>query len=218
MKGPQAGEWPILRALLPDDPVVYVDIGAGEPEECSNTIGFYQTGGYGLLIEPRPEVVRQLQLTRPRDIVVPLAAWDSSEKLVMRLCAGCSTVRSDWPIPRTEGLKEIPAEPTRDILDNAPTIRDTCQLCSIDVEGAEANVLRGIDWTTFRPSLFIIEYITWSDTNNSRDMSHEWESYLLDEGYQEIDRSWLNILYGTPELADHWRRIKHLVPPPHVKA
>ena len=215
MNGPQAGEGPLLQALLPNAPVVYVDIGAAEPSECSNTWPFYKTGGYGLLIEPRLDMVTQLIRHRPRDITIPIVAWDRHERLTMNLAAGASSLRPDWPGPPSTGQTEVCAVPTRQILDCFPHIRDACQLCSIDVEGSERQVLEGIDWNTFRPSLIIIEYITWDPQGPGIDVSHEWIECLINAGYVEVARSWLNIIFGTPAMCSSWESMKHRVPPPH---
>lgn len=215
MNGPQAGEGPLLHALLPSAPVIYVDIGAAEPAECSMTWPFYQEGGYGLLVEPRLDMAAQLMKHRPRDITIPVAAWNCHDRLTMMLAAGASSLRRDWPSPPPSGEVEVCAVPTSQILDCFPHIRDACQLCSIDVEGSERQVLDGIDWRTFHPSLIIIEYITWDPQGPGVDVSHEWVEYFTKAGYAEVSRSWLNIIFGTPEMCRSWESLKHEVPPPH---
>ena len=52
--GSQFDEDEILAGLLPEEFGVYVDIGAFDPVECSNTWQFYKRGWRGLLVEPLP--------------------------------------------------------------------------------------------------------------------------------------------------------------------
>ena len=215
MKGCQAGEWDTLRALLPDDPVVYVDIGAAEPDECSNTWGFYRDGGAGLLIEPRTELHAAIARARPRDTLDGRAAWDSQQTLPLRMAGGCSSLRADWAIGDAP-VRMVPAAPTQEILDEHPSIRDRCQLCSVDTEGTEAHVLAGIDFQRFRPAVFIVEYITYDPLKPGRDISHEWRDYLLGAGYAEVARSWLNIIFGLPPIVARWQAVQHAVRHPNA--
>lgn len=211
MKRCQAGEWDALRNLLPEDPIFYVDIGAAEPEECSNTIGFYDDGGYGLLVEPRTELHGLIQKRRPRDVIDGHAAWDSAQTLPMRMAGGCSSLRGDWAIDPSSPIKQIPARRTQDILDAYPAIRDACRFCSIDTEGTEARVLAGIDFERFHPDVFMVEYIAFDPRGPGDDLSGEWRHFLLDNGYAEITRSWLNILFGIPEMVTRWGEIRNSV-------
>lgn len=216
MNGPQGGEWETLRALLPIDPVVYVDIGAGEPEECSNTYGFYQAGGRGLLIDPRPEVWPLLEEKRPRDLLAKVAAWDNSTVKQMRMAGGCSSLRRDWPISKRAPMVTVRCEKTQDIIDRYADVRTLCQLCSVDTEGTESRVLSGIDFDVFRPDVFIVEYITFDPNGPGKDLSSEWKHILLDAGYQEITRSWINIIYGLSHIVDRWNHIKDSVNHPNA--
>lgn len=215
MKRCQAGEWEALRFLLPDDPVVYVDIGAAEPDECSNTWGFYEAGGYGLLVEPRVELHGLLRAKRPRDRLAGDAAWDAAGELPLRMAGGCSSLRPDWPIGNAPS-RTVTTRPTQEILDGYPAIRDACRFCSIDTEGTEAHVLRGIDWTRFRPEVVMVEYIEFDPRGPGRDLSHEWVHYLTDHGYVEVVRSWLNILFGVPSVVARWQAGQHVVRHPEA--
>ncbi len=156
-RGSHNNEDAILRSLLPDDPVIYIDVGAAEPVQCSNTWQFYEAGGYGLLIEPLPEWWGSLLRHRPRDRLWPTAASDRNDKATFELFGSGSTLgdrghvapKSEWT---TIGLMRF-----GDILNLFPAIRDACKFCNIDVEGHEIHVLAGIDWDTFRPDVFCIE-------------------------------------------------------------
>ena len=54
-RGSQCEEDEILREFLPGGGT-YVDIGAGEPVQCSNTWAFYERGWRGLLVEEFPGI------------------------------------------------------------------------------------------------------------------------------------------------------------------
>lgn len=199
--GAQEGEDKQLSQLLPlEQPHAYVDVGAYGPEECSNTWHFYKAGWRGLLVEPLPGSFAPLLLQRPGDILWPKAAGNYNGMGCLRVCESVSSMRGDWEIPdRGEILVEV--ETLADILARFPEIRDDCELCSIDVEGKEQEVLQGIDWDTFQPSVFIVEYLEFRGAGASgRDLSGEWNYILIEHGYREVWRSAMNAIFLRNDL------------------
>ena len=78
---------------------------------------------------------------------------------------------------------------------HAPAVID---FLSIDVEGAEADVIAGADWRRFRPRIVIVEsvqVITRAATHT------EWEPMLLDAGYVFVADDGINRFYVTREEA-----------------
>lgn len=209
---PQAGELPVLRALLAD-PVVYVDVGAGEYAECSNTWPFYKAGGHGLLVEPNSEFWHELEVNRPRDILLSVAAHSFTGQMPMYRAGTVTSVHSDWAESKHSFIAA--AMPLAAMLARYPDIRDNCQLCSIDVEGAERDVLLGIDWAAFRPKVFIVEYIKYHPTEVGEDLSGQWRKIIESHGYRECCRSWLNIIYIREKDWAEWEAIRGTVQPPH---
>ncbi len=214
----QAGETPILRALLPTDPVVYVDVGAGEYAEGSDTWPFYKAGGHGLLIEPREELWEELIVNRPRDVLcTQVVLRDPQNCVELRLAGGATTVRKDWNIDHIlTGTKLVRSESLRDILSRYPHIRDDCHFCTIDVEGSERQVLLGADWETFRPEVLMIEYIRYERNRVGEDISAEWAGVISPYYYRECCRSWLNIIYLRRDLWHRWEATGGHVPLPHA--
>jgi FkbM family methyltransferase len=188
--GSQDGEDAIIAELCPEPNGVYVDVGAGDPVSCSNTFQLWRRGWRGLLIEPRKDAVYDLCARRAGDCVYPVAASNEDGWNRLRLQGSVSSMQSDWNIDeQTKSFCKI--ETLRTILAKFPAIRDACQLCSIDVEGHERQVLEGIDWETFRPRVFVVEYVVYGVQAPQSDISGQWESLLTAQGYR---------LYGTTSL------------------
>jgi len=187
----------ILRALLPDDPVVYVDVGADQPKRRSNTWQFWKAGGRGLLIEPRSSQWYPLMRYRPRDHLWPTGVADFDGVGQIRIENGASSLARNWKIQAGAPEEIIEVCHFQRVLDRFPAIRDSCQLCSIDVEGFERRVLRAIDWTRFRPRVLCVEHITFDpfDSSASNDQSQEWAHLLTDQGYEEHARTAQNVIY-----------------------
>lgn len=196
--GSQCEEDAILESLFPPPMVgTYVDIGAGEPSECSNTWKLYQRGWRGLLVEPLPEFVLQLVRWRPGDMVSPVAASNRTGITPFYLDRSVSSCIQGWS--PTAPTKPLAAEcmNVAEILDmpDFRRFRDSCNLCSIDVEGHEPQVLAGIPWDKFSPQVFCIEYRKYDPSVMGADLTAEWEPILLEHGYVLHATTLLNKIY-----------------------
>ena len=79
---------------------------------------------------------------------------------------------------------------------HAPAVID---FLSIDVEGAEAEVIAGADWRRFRPRIVIVESV---QVITSAATHAEWEPMLLEAGYVFVVDDGINRFYVTREEAD----------------
>jgi hypothetical protein len=86
-------------------------------------------------------------------------------------------------------------ERTDELLAKFPEDRDQCRLCSIDVEGAERELLETVDWSTFCPEVFCIEYRRYDPVKLGEDISGQWKGLLEAQGYKEVARTDLNIIF-----------------------
>lgn len=193
--GAQDGEDAIIAELCPERDGVYVDVGAGDPISCSNTFRLWQRGWRGLLIEPRKDAVYDLCARRHGDFVYPVAASNETGWNRLRIQGSVSSMQADWNIEeQTKSFCQI--ETLRSILAKFPAIRDACQLCSIDVEGHERQVLEGIDWDTFWPRVFVVEYVVYGVQAPQSNISGQWEPLLFARGYRLHRTTSLNKIYA----------------------
>jgi len=192
--GSQSGEDAVLAEYLQDANGFYVDVGAGEPVSCSNTWQFYKRGWRGLLIEPRKDAVYDLAMFRPGDHIYPVAASNDNGWAQLRLHGSVSSLQGDWNISE-QARSFCRTETLGSILAKFPAIRDGCQLCSLDVEGHERQALEGIDWETFHPKVFVIEYAIYGASGERADSTDQWEHILHDKGYHRRHTTALNRIY-----------------------
>lgn len=194
-EGSQYEEFKTLRALLPEDSGFYVDVGAGEPVECSNTWEFYKLGWRGLLIECLPTLYPAILRNRPGDFVCPLAVSDSTGFARLRPNNSLSSIKPDWDIPETPELL-VECDTLDNILKLYPQIRDNCSLLSVDVEGSEKEAIAGIDWEVFQPKVIIIEAFRYTTKNEPMlCTASDWENILLRNGYCLHYKGTLNYIY-----------------------
>lgn len=197
-EGSQCEEDEILKDLLPGDGV-YVDIGAGEPVQCSNTWAFYQRGWRGLLVEPLFWFWPALLHQRPGDLLYDSAVRNYTGFAALRVQGTVSSVLPSWNISEQADLL-VPCETAAEVLERFPAIRRDCRFCSIDVEGVEREVLETIDWGTFRPEVFCVEYRTYHPETPGKDVSGQWAGILEGHGYKEVFRTTLNTIFQREDL------------------
>lgn len=195
--GSQCGEDALLAELFPEPTGCYVDVGAGDPVSCSNTFRLWERGWRGLLIEPRKDAVYDLCTHRPGDLVYPVAASNLDGWARLRLQGSVSSMQADWNITE-QAVTFCRVERLSAILAKFPAIRDTCQLCSIDVEGHEREVMEGIDWATFRPKALVVEYRLYGISPPGDDATARWEPLVLAQGYTLWRTTHLNKIYVRP--------------------
>lgn len=148
---------------------VYVEVGAFNGVDSSNTYFLEQLGWTGVLVEADPEQAEKCARARPGSRTVHAAATavagtieltryvDDVYWAGMMSHVGASSEhesRLDAMPGRTETL-EVPAMTLDSILQEAGLTK--IDVMSIDVEGSEHQVLDGLDLARWRPQVIVIE-------------------------------------------------------------
>lgn len=161
------GEFAALRKLVtPDFPRIVVDVGANNGFYGSNSFPFVARGWQSLLIEPHPKVFEQLQkLHRARSNVtcLNLACAEKSGTFPLHVgddgeAPSTSTLSDDPELlkTRTSGTILVRVERLTDVL-AAQQIPEDFGLLTIDAECMDLEVLRGLDFSCWRPRIIITE-------------------------------------------------------------
>jgi len=142
----------------------YVDVGAYNGVELSNTYFFEAIGWSGILAEPDPALYQQCQLSRPHSTVLNVAVSDRDGSLQFT-CAegkewlsftGNNKEREDRILAEGGTLKriQVPCLTLNEILKDC---HQPIDFLSVDVEGFEFNVLNGLDLDRIRPRVIVME-------------------------------------------------------------
>lgn len=164
----------------------FVEVGAFDGINLSNSYHFEQIGWTGVLIEPDPDKAALCRSNRPGSRTYQCAAAGSpeiSEVTFFRVESGevYSTTKLTGDHARRidqMALASMPISVPARTLDailqevGAPVV----DFVSIDVEGAEMEVLRGFDIRRWRPAIVVIE-------SNSKLRLREVRDYFTSNGY-----------------------------------
>lgn len=206
----------LWRALQHVPNGFYIDVGANDPELHSVTKAFYDAGWRGINIEPMPSYGAAFREQRPRDINLNVAAGASSGSITL------------FDVPDVNGWASTDAEVAANhrahghaVVEHTVPLLTLTEIChqhvtgpvhflKVDVEGFEADVLRGMDFSLCRPWIVVVEAIM----PNSRDSNHlQWEHLVTDHQYHFVWFDGLNRYYVAEE---HAELAQHLQVQPNV--
>ena len=198
----------LWRALKHIDRGVYIDVGANDPVHDSTTKLFYDRGWHGINLEPIEKWYDQLVLERPRDINLKLAAGDFHGEMQFFevVDTGLSTANREY-------AQQCSRESSYEVKECSVSVQTLTEVVKeqnlsevhflkIDVEGGEESVLKGIDFSTIRPWIVLVEAT--KPMTDILDYS-SWETLLTSNHYKFVYFDGINRFYIAEEhlkLAD----------------
>ena len=184
---------------------IYVDVGAFDGVYQSNTFSFEQQGWSGICIEPHPRYFQLCEQARSQATCLNVACVSDddvhsiefhSEEL--GLFSGIRGDREEVVRLRYEKLGRsfkgfdritVLASTLNTILIRNLPPETEIDFISIDVEGTELEVLRGLDLSRFRPSVIVV------DGGDSRRAKESLDAHLLGLDYIRAGRVSGNVFY-----------------------
>ncbi len=186
----------LFRALGHVENGFYVDVGANDPIEDSVTKLFYDRGWRGINIEPQQQHLASLRRQRPRDVNLGVVASNRTGSVTFHQVGGwahgLSTLR-----PEVLKARDLKGEDVRAYDVEARTLTDICaehapadiHFLKIDVEGAEGEVLQGLDLDRFRPWIIVAEAFG----------PQNWEQDIVGRGYDFVHQDPANRYFVSAE-------------------
>lgn len=198
----QMGEDLVLCDLLRDGMKIerptYLDIGAADPIDGSNTYLLYENGSHGVLVEPNPAYQARLHLYRPRDVIVNAGVGvtdeSSADYYVIRDAPMRNTFSKDdvaYLRKRAghevvERVMKMPLVSINRVI--AEHLGAAPDLLSTDVEGLDLAILQTLDFEKYRPAVIIAE---------TRPLGPI-PTYLESKGYEIRGATMYNTIFADP--------------------
>lgn len=213
MKSPASCQVPGLTKLLEKhlgdlETGRYVEVGAFDGMNWSNTHLLAKSGWTGIAIEPNPFHFGKLESNlRDLDVTcIQLAIGDHSGEGELYLAGSLSTLDDEQvEVYRKVGWSKylfpdnLPTYTVRirtlDYILEKHKWEPDFELISIDVEGAELDVLRGFDLDRWRPKLMIIETYEMSPTRSLARNAEKIGKILDLYGYRSVQADTINTVY-----------------------
>ena len=175
----------------------FVEVGANDPRELSQTFSLEQRGWTGILIEPQPDLAAALRRQRSARVFAEACSSrrNSGSRMTLHLAGGHSSFDHALNVAdvKPHGSIEVPVRTLDEMLIEAGLPR--VDFVSIDVEGHELDVLDGFDLARWRPRLIMIEDML---------LHLRLHRYLTRRGFRWLRRTGINNWYvpadKLPEL------------------
>lgn len=189
----QSGQDAVILASMPDNHRgTFVEVGCIDGRRFSNTLALERRGWTGLCIEAHPAYIDRLRANRPGSRVIHAAVGEHDAESVTLHANSRGTLSTLDPTLEDNFAEKFGEYftgfvPTLVPMRSLATILDEANLphpdvLTIDTEGCDAAVVRGLDVQRHRPRLIIVEAYRPGDLD-------EIDSVLLPEGYQRCAAS-----------------------------
>lgn len=190
----QSGEDLIIDFVLQNNFSIqlplYLDIGAYDPVKFSNTYLFYKRGARGVVVEPDPDLAKNISQKRPGDKVLNVGVSDrtSAQDFYLVDPPTLNTFSKKeydqytifYPATRLRGVVKTKTLSINEVLEaHFPKGLD---LLSVDVEGLDYRIIKSIDFNRYRPTVICVESVEYAKDNTLikvQDIS----KHLINKGY-----------------------------------
>lgn len=184
----------------------YLDIGANDPKNLSNTYLFYKHGARGVVVEPNPSLSRRFKSIRKRDICVEKGVGIPNEGAlfydlkphVLSTFSKDEALRYEKNgVAKIKRIINIPIVSINDLIKehflSAPN------LISIDVEGLDFEIIQSLNFKENGPDIICIETVSYEGNNFGKKDIHLIE-YIKSHGYTNYADTYINTIFLKTEL------------------
>jgi FkbM family methyltransferase len=191
--------------------ISYLDLGANHPTRFSNTYLFYLQGGSGVCVEPDPTLQPLFRKWRSRDTLLACGAGieEGEADFYIMTTNTLNTFSKEEAMryqgygrQRIEMIIKLPLVPVNRILEQH---FEVCpNLISLDIEGLDFQILSSMDFDKWRPEVFCIETLTYTEDKTERKLDEIIE-YMKGKNYMVYGDTYINTIFVDRQAWLHRR-------------
>lgn len=180
----------------------YLDIGAHHPVYLSNTFLFYSRGCHGVCVEPDPTLHALIRKKRKRDVCLNVGVGVGKKGVADFYVMTTKTLNTfsreeaeryqRYGDQRIERVIEIPLVPINEIIGSH--FSSAPNLVSLDVEGLDLAILTSLDLQRWRPEVFCIETLTYTEDKTEEKITGIID-YMMENGYLLYGDTYINSIF-----------------------
>ena len=180
----------------------YVDVGCYHPKKHSNTYKLYKRGWRGINIDLDRLKIKAFDWVRPQDHNVTAAISDQKSTVKVYSFGHyslVSTIDEQTALKNVDNIKstrEVETKTLNEIIEKSPFAGRQIDLLTIDAEGHDLNVLKSLDFKTYKPKLVIVESHL---MNIDQIMETEMYQLLKGRGYYLINWVGFSLFFTFPD-------------------
>ena len=171
----------------------YVDLGCYHPIKHNNTMLLYQKGWRGINIDINEFSIKLFNFCRPDDLNLNLAISDKNSEIdfyYQKKLSVLSTIKksqSDLVFQGKINKKKISSQTLTKVLDNSKYKDKQIDFLDSDIEGADLEALKSLDFSRYSPKLISVEILPENiDVNKTNIQKSDIYNFLIRKNYQKI--------------------------------
>lgn len=179
----------------------YVDIGANDHIDLSNTYKFYSRGWTGIQIEPNYKNIKHFKKYRPNTISLNIGVGNKKNTKFFIFESSVLSTFSEEEAKKHENLghkiietTNVQILPLKDIFKEHLNNKHI-DFMSIDTEGYDLEVLKTNDWVLYRPSFIIVETAEYVGKRFGQKLNEIYDHYMEGIGYEKVADTFVNTIY-----------------------
>lgn len=191
----------LLQAMRIRKPT-YLDIGAHHPTYISNTFLFYEKGCSGVCIEPDPTLMRHIKKVRKNDICLNVGVGVGAEEKAKFYLLTSRTLNTfsleeatryqTYGGQKIEEVIDVPLVPINKVISDY--FSPCPNFVSLDVEGMDYEIIKSFDFSKYRPEVFCIETLTYTEDKTERKIV-EIIDYMKSRDYVPFADTYINTIF-----------------------
>ena len=191
----------------------FIDVGCNHPVYNNNSYLLYKKGWRGINIDLDKKSIELFNLYRKKDLNINSAISSKVEEVDCFFYHDKSPINtlnkksSEYQKVKPKIIKKITTQTLKSVIVNSDFSEEKIDFLSLDVEGYELEVLKGLDLKLYSPSIIVLEYLDLSidklevyNFNIKNILDSEIYNYMIDNNYSLVNWMHSDLVFAHNEF------------------